>query len=139
MSSLWKLLHQKFAQNMLTLFKLVNKEILETNWTRNSYFNKNWKNAKGLFWKLSNVFWFCTASPTKGFKEKNTVKNAWDRVSTALEFIQAHNYYSFLKPSYSFDFRVRCSQFKPCEILCYFSKFWDEPILANVLTKSHFL
>ena len=46
---------------------------------------------------------FVRQVPQKGLKKKNTVKNAWDQVSTALEFIQTRNYYSFLKPPYSFD------------------------------------
>ena len=44
----------------------------------------------------------------KSFKEKDTVKNAWDEVTTALEFNLTVNYFilslllHFLKLSYSF-------------------------------------
>ena len=66
------------------------------------------KSSKEEMSEIAKSFLVLYDKSRKSFKEKDTVKNAWDEVTTALEFNLTVNYFilslllHFLKLSYSF-------------------------------------
>ena len=71
-------------------------------WTKNSHL-KSWQKGKGFSWDIQRKetvenyrkFSSFVRQVSKGFKEKDDKKNAWDKRVTALEFIQTGNCFYF--------------------------------------------